>query len=343
MALTPAAAQAATKSVSAGPPGKVAGMPEGADFNAFFPSKIKVAKGDSVSFAINGFHTVTFGKKVPSLVGVNGKVSGAKDAAGADFWFNGADRAVLNNDAGFPSGDAVITGKGLDNSGTPSGDGPPKPWKAKFTKTGTFNYVCIVHPDMKGQVTVVRKGKRTPSKQSDKARVAKQVASLLKTAKKLSAFDGPGGNNVRAGNDTKNVSMFKFFAPDVTVKAGETVRWTQTSGRNEIHTVTFGPMDYLKTIGDSFIAPDPASPPDGPPTLVLNPLVVYPSELPTSGIPSYDGANHGNGFLNSGILDDDAASPFGKQFEVRFTKPGTWGYLCIVHGPDMSGKVTVTQ
>lgn len=342
VALAPAAAQAATKNVSAGPPGKVSGMPDGADFNAFFPSKIKVAQGDKVSFALNGFHTVTFGKKVPSLFTVAGKVSGAKDAAGADFWFNGADRAVFNNAAGFPSGDGVIDGKSLDNSGAPLGEGPPKPWKATFKKTGTFGYVCVVHPDMKGQVTVVKKGKRTPSRQSDKARVAKQVAKLVKTAKKLAAFDGPGGNNVRAGNDTKQVSMFKFFPEDVTVKVGETVKWTQTSGRNEIHTVTFGPEDYLKNLGETFISPDPASPADGPPTLVVNPLVAYPSEPPAAGVPTYDGANHGNGFLNSGILDDDSASPFGKQFEVKFAKAGTYGYVCIVHGPDMRGKVTVT-
>ena len=343
-AITPAAAHAATKTVSAGPPGKVSGMPDGADLNAFFPSKIKVAQGDKVSFSLNGFHTVTFGKKLPSLFKADGKVSGAKDAAGADFWFNGQDRPVLNNAAGGPSGDGVVDGKAIDNSGLPAdGDGPPPPYKTTFKKTGTYNYVCLVHPDMKGQVTVVKKGSKTPSKQSDKARVAKQIARLVKTAKKLAAYEGPGGSNVRAGNDTKEVSLFTFFPADVAVKVGESVRWTQTSGRNEIHTVTFGPMDYLKGLGETFVAPDPASPPDGPPTLVVNPLVAYPSESPVAGAPSYDGANHGNGFLNSGIMDDDSGSPFGKQFEVKFTKAGTYGYLCIVHGPDMSGKVTVTQ
>ena len=301
VAVTPSAAHAATKNVSAGPPGKVAGVPEGADFNAFFPSKIKVAQGDSVSFAMNGFHTVTFGKKLPPLFKADGKVSGAKDAAGADFWFNGQDRPVLNNDAGGPSGDGVVDGKGIDNSGLPSeGDGPPPPYKATFKKPGTYNHVCLVHPDMKGQVTVVKKGKKTPSKQSDKARVAKQVARLVKTAKKLAAYKGPGGSNVRAGNDTKEVSLFRFFPADIAVKVGESVRWTQTSGRNEIHTVTFGPMDYLQGLGETFIAPDPASPPGGPPTLVINPIVAYPSESPVAGTPSYDGATTATGSSTRG-------------------------------------------
>jgi plastocyanin len=342
VAFAPAAAEAATKTVTAGPPTKMKGAPEGADFNAFFPSKVTVAKGDSVSFEMRGFHTVTFSKSPPSLFTVNGKVTDQKDAAGNPFWFNGADRAVVNPDAGFPSGDGTVDGKGTENSGIPEGE-KPKPYKLKFAKTGTYNYLCLVHPDMKGQVTVVKKGRKTPSKHHDAARVAKQVAKAIKTAKKLAAYEGPGGNNVKAGNDTKAVSMFRFFPGDTTVKAGETVRWTMTSGLNEIHTITFGPQDYLKTLGETFVAPDPASPQGGPPTLVVNPIVAYPSESPASGVPSYDGANHGNGFLNSGILDDDAKSPFAKQFEVKFTKAGTYGYLCIVHGPDMSGKVTVTQ
>lgn len=342
VALSPAVAEAASKTVTAGPPGKIKGVPEGTDFNAFFPGKVKVAQGDTVSFEFRGFHTVTFPKGAPpSLFGVSGKVSGQNDAAGNPFWFNGADRAVLDNTAAAPSGDGRIDKKATDSSGIPQGEKAP-PYKARFTKTGSFTYVCLVHPDMKGKVTVVKKGIRTPSKQSDKARVAKQVAKLVKTAKKLAAFDGPGGNNVRAGNDTKNVSPFKFFPADISVKVGETVKWDMTRGKNEIHTVTFGPHDYLEPIAESFVTPDPASPPNGPPTLVVNPLVSYASEAPNAGVPSYDGANHGNGFLNSGILDDDARTPFGKQFEARFTKAGTFGYLCMVHGPGMSGKVTVT-
>lgn len=339
--LAPGVADAATKPVTVGTPAGVKGLPEGADFNAYFPSTIKVAKGDSVSFEFRGFHTVTFSKKPPSLFTVNGKVSGATDAAGNPFWFNGADRGVLNGAAAAPSGDGKITGKGSDSSGLPEGE-KPKPFKVSFTKTGTFGYVCLVHPDMKGSVTVQKKSRRkVPSKQADAARVAKQVARFVKTAKKLAAFKGPGGTSVRAGNDTKDVSMFKFFPEDVTVPVGQSVRWQMTRGKNEIHTITFGPQDYLKPIGESFVAPDPASPPDGPPTLVVNPLASYPSDPPTSPV-SYDGANHGNGFLNSGILDDDSRSPFAKEFSATFTKPGTYGYLCLVHGPDMSGKVTVT-
>ena len=341
VACTPAVADAASKTVIAGPPGKIAGLPKGADFNAFFPSSIKIVKGDTVNFEFRGFHTVTFAKGTPpSLFGINGKVAGQNDAAGNPFWFNGADRAILDSTAAGPIGDGKVDKKATDSSGLPLDEKTP-PYKASFAKTGSFTYVCLVHPDMKGKVTVLNKGRRSPSKRSDAARVAKQVAKLVKTAKKLNAYKGPGGTNVRAGNDTKNVSMFKYFPADLTVKAGQTVTWHMTKGKNEIHTITFGPEDYLKPIGDTFIAPDPASPPNGPPTLVVNPLATYPSDPPT-GVPAYDGANHGNGFLNSGIIDDDSRTPFGKQYQATFTKAGTFGYICLVHGKDMGGKVTVT-
>lgn len=342
-ALAPAAADAATKKVFAGPPKKISSLPEGSDLNDFFPRKVTVARGDSVEFHIRGFHTATFAKrKAPSLFTTDGKpVTGQSDAAGSPFWFNGQDRLIFNPRAAFPQGDGKVTGRGFDGSGLPDegGEGPPPPYELRFSKTGTFKYVCAVHPGMKGQVKVRPKGKSVPSANRDRAAVATQIAKLVSTAKKLAAFDGPEGSNVRAGNDTRRVSVFKFFPADVTVKAGETVRWQMPGSTSEVHTVTFGPQDYIGSLFDTFIVPEESE--GGPPTLVFNPIIGFPSDLPPS-TPAYDGANHGNGFLNSGVFDAEDASPLPGQFAATFTKPGTYGYICLIHGPDMSGKVTVT-
>ena len=63
-ALVPAAAaQGATRTVTAGPPGKVKGQPKDGDVNAFFRKTVTVHVGDKVKWTINGFHTVTFPKK----------------------------------------------------------------------------------------------------------------------------------------------------------------------------------------------------------------------------------------------------------------------------------------
>jgi len=70
----------------------------------------------------------------------------------------------------------------------------------------------------------------------------------------------------------------------------------------------------------------------------LNPLGVYSSDpLP---LPAYDGSNHGDGFLNSGLIDNDPASPFPDAVQVTFPKPGTYAYECVIH-EKMDGKIVV--
>jgi plastocyanin len=32
----------------------------------------------------------------------------------------------------------------------------------------------------------------------------------------------------------------------------------------------------------------------------------------------------------------------GRSVDVTFTKPGTYKYICLLHGPDMTGTVVVT-
>jgi plastocyanin len=70
-------------------------------------------------------------------------------------------------------------------------------------------------------------------------------------------------------------------------------------------------------------------------------MTVYPSEQPPTAL-IVDGTSHGNGFVNTGMLDDIGATPLPKSSTVTFTKPGTYQYYCIVHGAEMKGSVTVT-
>ena len=70
----PATAGAATKTVQAGPFVKTAQQAfqqAGGDANQFFRRTVKIHKGDSVKWKINGFHTVTFvpgGVQAPALI-----------------------------------------------------------------------------------------------------------------------------------------------------------------------------------------------------------------------------------------------------------------------------------
>src|SRR5215813_9424935 len=99
--LVPAAAQAKTKEMYVGPPLATAKkLGETTTANAFFPSKLKVNVGDSVSFVPAGFHTVHLPKHgtgaVALIVSTGQKIAGSTDAAGGAFWFNGQDALSLN-------------------------------------------------------------------------------------------------------------------------------------------------------------------------------------------------------------------------------------------------------
>jgi plastocyanin len=344
----PAASQAATKLVVAGPPlaKPPAGYPKDIDANQFFPRSVAVNVGDTLKIKFAGFHAAHFVKKggtpppfaVPDPAGT--KAAGIKDAAGADFWFNGQPQFIFNPTlvAGLKSGTSFDGSKDV-YSGAPMGNGKPKPWSVKLTKAGTFNYYCPIHPGMKGTVKVLPKGKAVPSAKADTTRVNAQLAKDLATVKTLDKKAAPAGNVIQAGQDlASGETLYRFVPAQKTVPAGTAVTLTMPAGSAETHTFTFA--KDAKTLADLakiFIAPLPGTGKAGPPTLGLAPQALYPSDAPLT---TYDGNNHGNGFLNTGALDSDPKSPLPRSMTVTFTTPGTYQYICLIH-PDMKGTVVV--
>jgi plastocyanin len=343
-ALLPAAAQGSTRTVVAGPPQKVKGLPAGADANAFFRKTVTVHVGDKVKWQFNGFHTVTLpakGKKPPAFIGPDPSgalVSGVNDAAGNPFWFNGkVPRLTLTADGALPAGGKSYNGKKLVSSGAPLAAGAPKPFTVKFTKKGSYSYYCTIHTGQKGTVKVVGKAKAIPSNKANAKAAKKEYAKVVKQLKKDGKFAGPAGNAVRAGNDTLTSTILGFFPATKSVPVGTTVTFSMSPKSTEAHTITFGPVDYLKTLADGFIGPDPANPQGLP---VVNPQDAFPSDPPPS-LPPFDGTNHGNGFINTGIIDQDAATPTNPASgQVTFSKAGTYNYICLIH-PDMKGSIVV--
>jgi plastocyanin len=104
----------------------------------------------------------------------------------------------------------------------------------------------------------------------------------------------------------------------------------------ESHTFTFAKdPKTLQDVAKGFIAPLPGTGTNGPPTLGLSSQAVYPSDIP---LPAYDGSSHGDGFLNTGVLDTDPKSPPPSKATVTFSSPGTYQFICLIH-PDMHGTV----
>jgi plastocyanin len=335
--LLPAAAQAATKDVYAGTPprGALEGVRGPALDNAFYPKRIAVHAGDHVRFNILGFHNVLFapkGTETPALVAPNPQapVSGATDAAGNPMWFNGQPSIGLNPQVVAPVGGKAIDGSELVGSGLPTEDGPPKPFKVRFPKKGNYTLVCSVHPGMKVTVQVKNRNARIASARQDARRIRKQANAAAKLAKRLVAGKGvPGGNTIRAGNDKAGIATIAFFPGEKTVKVGDTVTWDLSPRTTEIHNIAFAPEDYAKNLARSFIGPQG-----------LDPMTAYPSEAPGTPL-VFDATNHGNGYLNTGILDP--MDEFPDEASITFTKPGTYTYYCIVHGAEMKGTITVTS
>lgn len=355
----PVAAAAATRTVEAGPFTRAAqkAFMEGAsaDANAYFRRVVTIRRGDTVSWDINGFHSVTFvprGEVDPFLAAPDpaNPVTGVLDAAGNPFWFNGQPRLVLNPAAALPQGGRNFRPSRLISSGLPlsESDEPPPPYRLKFNRTGRFGYICTVHPGMKGAVRVVGAKRRIPSARANRRQALREQRSILRRAQRRTTGIGTTDlvNTAQAGNDDRlGTAIFKFFPENLRVKTGTTVRLRMSPNSTEVHSFTFGPSNgkdlYLDQLAEGFIQPAPGGG-DGPPTLLFDPRAAYPSENPASGTPSYDGANHGNGFYNTGLLDRGPDTPLPPQVRVTFTRAGTYGYICIVH-PFMRGTVTVTD
>lgn len=334
----PAVAGAATKPVDAGTPASISRSMQrlGADANDFFPRNVRVHVGDRVSFRLRGFHTVDFPERGGSALPVvvpSGQTANASDAAGNPFWFNGQPVLGFNPALGQDLwGQArSYNGSSRVNSGIAEGD-RPRPFRVRFTRTGTFNYFCDIHPGMKGTVRVVGPRKSVPSTASDRRRARSQANAALRTARSLTNTRPPTGAVDVGSAGRGGVEIFAFFPARATVSVGTTLRFQMTAGSRELHTATTGPggpdqpNSYLGRLAGAFEQP------------VIDPIATYPSDQPP-GPASLTPTLHGNGFWNSGAIDANP-SPLPNSAAVRFDAAGTYRFICLVH-PFMNMTVTV--
>lgn len=331
----PGAAQAATKTVSMGPPpatAKTLQQTYASDANAFFPSSIAIRVGDRVRFVPAGFHTAHFpgrsGKPTTPFIPTGKTIAGVNDEAGVPFWFNGQPELGANPKVFGPGGKlgktVVTDGTKEIQSGAPLAR-RPKPMVVRFTKAGLFRYVCDIHPGMKAAVRVVSRSRRVPSAAADARRVRRQSARAISVAKAFKRVTAPA-NTVNVGLAGRGgVSLFAFAPDKLTVPVGTTVTLRMTRGDFETHTVTTGPGDPAKQ-PTSYLGKLTASL-ESPAT---DQKALYPSDLPPAPA-ALTGTLHGNGFWNSGGLDSAASTPLPQRNQVRFAAAGTYKFYCLIH------------
>jgi plastocyanin len=136
-----------------------------------------------------------------------------------------------------------------------------------------------------------------------------------------------------AGMDMENlIDTQAFFPSEITINAGDAILF-EFPDPPGFHTVTFLSGQDVPPIFIPDETGEPAaSPAAGPPPLMVNPEVAFPS-----GGDTYDGT----GYVNSGV--DVVRLPGDPPFVLTFTAPGTYEYQCIPHGVVMKATVIVQE
>ena len=326
-------------------------MASGTDMHAFFPGEITINAGDSIEFAfapmgMPGFHTVTFtsGDDIPPIFIPD------TDEGTAATAMAGPPRILVNPALAWPDGRTDYDGTGMVNSGLDVLRSEDQgPYILTFTTPGSYEYVCGVHfIVMKGSVTVQEAGSDLPYDQAGYDEMASgEMAALLETGMAAIAeaegkaatpsAEGPWEVAVGVGGMSQ-ARVMRFIPPELTIKVGDTVRWTNMSD-GEPHTVTF--LGGAEQPEDVLIEPQDA----GVPKLYQN----TQSLLPAGG-PEFDGT----GFTSSGFLGmppevNEMFGLVGQSWELTFSAAGDYPYYCILHsgGPEteggMNGRIIVEE
>jgi plastocyanin len=291
----------------------------------YAPQILNVHRGDTVTWAINGFHNVRFPDEnglAPFVL-----IPGANDV----------EVPQVNPLVAFPTleNGAAYQG-GPANSGLPAGvPGGPTDANGMFSlvidlEPGSYNYLCDVHPGMAGVINVVDAGTAVPSpieaamagKQEADAALAlasEAVQAEVEAAAGINVAGDDGVAHVQTGSTgTGRTTVNRYVGFTTIIQAGQTVTWTLPQDSPDPHTITWPPLRGQD------IAPVPQD--AGPPILSFGPG--FTPNLPENGEMGADGT------FNSGLLLP------GQSVSLTFTEPGVFPYVCNIH-PGMDGVVVV--
>ena len=136
------------------------------------------------------------------------------------------------------------------------------------------------------------------------------------------------------------VAWMAFLPARLRIRVGQTVAFKVDSS-HEPHIFTFGPQAHTGAIGRTLLEQQPRAEPtdrtDHQPTRSR-------SSDPFGSPLIHAGANHGNGFVNSGVLDTNPHTPNPSEVAERitFTKLGTYYFECVTY-PNIDNTITVTR
>jgi len=211
---------------------------------------------------------------------------------------------------------------------------------------GTYSFLCLLHPGMEDVLKVVPDATTIPTPAEVDTKAAKQLTKAINVdgaaadlqAQTIAVGVSRGGGHtkifINAGGFSNQVSANEFPGIPISVNVGDRI---VVRGMPEIHTATF-PKKAFKTT--PFVVPACEQPgadtPAQSPADCANPsqfeLVLNAKALaPTKSNKLKDPTK----FVNSGLLVVPGTSTF------IATAPGKYTFVCLVHGPEMSGVIKV--
>jgi len=346
-------------------------------FNDFFPRSLSVTQGQTIGFAIQGFHTATL---LPAGVSAgmdlrhNGIATADDDIAPN---VNGTSHVALNFPAVMPTSFTCGTGanpcsfdgSAVVSSGAPLGGPPAGPFMVKVNAApGTYAFLCRIHPGMTGHLTVVPASGHATSAGQVAASVARQVKKDVKAGMKAERRASQGARHENEDGTTtwfvspgaespdRKVAVLEFLPRNISIKSGDHVVYKMKVS-NEPHTVTFPTdlgTDQVPLCNAAGGAPDSPAiptviPPAGPQDFGCAPGT-GPVEFEFGGgngvsTVSSPTTVSDSGLMGSRRLADSYGLPQNavvNKWVVNFTAatPGTYTYVCQIHD-GMVGTVTV--
>ena len=299
---------------------KVGAGEPGYSVNAFLPQDLTVQTGTTVNWSFTWFepHMIVLDNGLTPA-----DLSGPEPPADTSpFDFDGVRKYVYSG---------TIFGQPVN----------PPTFAIKFEKAGNYNIECLIHPGMTGKVTVVDSGTADTQATADTRAQSEYTAAITPLKAAATAKDAqPTKVTAQAdGSKLYQVDMLdqvagvggtfnyiqQFFPAAVNITAGDSVEWSNPT-LNNVHTVTFN-------VDNSGLDPNTTDPFSVPPAVPANNV--------------YDG---GTEFVHSGILggssgdgpDDPSSAPNPTTFTLKFSKAGSYSYICLLHGDQgMTGTVNV--
>ncbi len=230
---------------------------------------------------------------------------------------------------------------------------------APNTAPGTYTYICLIHHNMSGTLTVVPTGQPATSPSTLAAQASAEWAQLTSKAFTAEAAaqkysftqnaDGTRTWNVEVGQTVDDVELLEFLPTFVPIRAGDRVHYWIGSSQ-EIHTasfplgpaafsvVPFGPGECEASAG----ADTQANQVNGPPELGCADPSGFEQPFITGPQGSSDTVSTGHTVGSSGLLStvpEFASNGTAASHDFTFTANGTYYYQCLVH-PGMAAVVT---